>query len=305
MRTLSVCLALALTACAGPPSPPSLDPVSHVPVRIPARNPYTLPAGAEWEPPVQIHTNRVERWTPSRHRAEAAAISTLVSVRIDPLDDVAVVTGPEGAAEAVTAFLSDRHRFEPARLRLVVHESRWPDDAWSFEALNRCDGALWAVLPREAAVAIARRAGSGFGALQLLEGDEVEHADLRQVAIVSACEVNGAIAGEPVLDPLVEAVTYGLQVRTTARLTADAELLVLDWICDRAAGQPEQASVAVGNLRGHTAVAVSLPRVHQTTVSERFVLRRDEMLALVQATPDGQDGVLITLVGWELERFVP
>lgn len=305
MRTLALCLSLVLAACAAAPTTPELDRASLVPVRLPAPDPYAVELEPDWAAPVRLHAPRVEGWSPARHRAEVGAISSLITVSLDPVNDTSLVTGPEGAAEVAADFLADRARFEPARLRLLVHEARWPADAWSFEALNRCEGGLWAVVPAEAAAAVARESGVGFGALQLADGEEIEHSDLRRSAALVACELKGSLRGEPVRDPVIDTVTVGLECRATARLSGDADLLVLDWSCLRAAGAPAHATVAVGDGRGFTAVPVGLPRVNRTSLSGRFVLRRDEALLLLQTPPDGEEGVLITLVAWALERFVP
>jgi hypothetical protein len=307
MRTLGpLCLPLFVAACAaGPATPPTIDPASLVPVRSPARDPYAFVPGPEWEPPVRIHAPRVTGWTPARHRVEVAAISSLLSVAIDPVTDTSLITGPAAAADAAATLLSDRARHEAARLRLYVHEARWPADAWSFEALSRCEGGLWAVVPASAARAMAEAAGAGFGVLQVADGEEVEHADLRQFGLIAEVDVEGVLHGELLLDPVEDTVTLGLEARATVRLAGLGDRLVLDWSCLRATGSPEHATLSVGNARGYTAVPVGLPRVQRTSLSGRFVLRHDEALLLVQTPPDGAEGVLITLVGWELERRVP
>jgi hypothetical protein len=290
MRQLLLC-SLVLAGCAA--ERPLLL------TRVPASDPYATPPLSDFPEVTRIHAPRVEGWSDDRHRAEVAALSTLVQASFPRAHaDVTLLTGPAPATERVAEYLCDRARFRDARLHLVARRARWDADAWSFESLQPGDGAVWTLVSLEDAEALAAGA-DWYQALELQDGEEQRAACRESAAYLAACAASASDDGRRMeLDPIIDVVHTGDEVTARAWLVDGGASLRLEWTQTSARHDDGAPTILdVRNASGHTGLWVELPRVSRDAVSGRFTLRDDEALVLVQAPP-GRDDLLVTVVVW-------
>jgi hypothetical protein len=285
-----VVLLVVLAGCAAPPT-------RLIEVHVPAPDPYLVRPEGDFPPVAELHAPRPRDWLPDRHLDDIAALSTVV--RVTPhRGTTSLVTGPEGAAEVVARFLVDRARHEHARVLVNAYQVDVAPDALAFEALTPCAGGLFAHVPARVALGLVPASRDPSVTFIALDAEQVELKALEQRAHVAGCvKVMGA-SGHVVTDPVIETVHSGRSTNARVWLSGAGDLLVLDWRQEATrASLDRDAEVAVRNEAGFTSVPVSIPRVHDTSLATRAVLRRGEALVLVQAPVD-RDDLRLTIVTW-------
>lgn len=303
-----LCGAAGLAGCAGAPPP------RRFASRPPAPDPYAVPAGEEWAVPTRLWVTRRPAWPSERLEEEVAAISSLVQLR--PHQSSLELIGPEPAVDQVAGYLADRARFAPTRIQVEVAQVRIEPGAWSFEALARTDGGLYAIGSREDGRAVV---GSGRpeDGCRLLVNDA-------QPATIRSLEERAYLAGaswdegapwnegapwdergllqpQPPVQPDVSVLSLGLRCQVTAQLAAEGALVALELNLERSREATGDApAVRVSNELGTTTMPIELPRIDARRLAGRFVLRRGEALVLLQAPVDVGRDLLATVIIWSV-----
>jgi len=293
---LVLLVASPLVACGSAPEPVRVAAPLLVDTRRGAPDPYRprlLPGGAVG-PFVRIHAPRPAGWPSDRVLIEAAALSSLVEVRLDR--QLSLVSGPEPEAEAAAAYLVDRARFEGARLRLEAHHVRVASDRLVFDALEPCPGGAFAVISRAAMERFSSTREEPDVRHVLEDGEAGDWVALTRRSWFAGCAA--PTSATPTPPPIIAGATRGRRVAARAWLAGEGDALRLAWRAE-AHEADEAHDLRVTVRRGGAPLVVTLPRLVERVVGCSVTLRHDEALALLEA--DDGDALLLTLVAWRRE----